>query len=124
MVPYDTRIDVFVSLPVPLHGRHMYTALVGEGTPAHIRLVGIWDHIGDLGDVTGYLPDPCQLIFGDTHLKIHFQSDSRNYRAQVCVTAPLTPPVYGSLDMLSSQLQKYKGVCHRTFRVVVHVSPY
>ena len=113
---------MLVGLTVSLHGRNMNASLVGECAAPDEGLMGLWVHVGDLGDGAGDLPQAGEPVTIDTARKALLQDQRRNDGTQVGVSAPLAPTVDGSLDVAATLLYEKKGVRYSTFGIVVHVS--
>src|ERR1035438_10568934 len=52
-------------------------------------------------------------------MHVHFQQNVGNYTNKVCIAAPLTNPIYSTLNMSNSRFYGSQRICHCKFTVVM-----
>ena len=105
---------------VDLDGGGVQPGLVREGGHAHVGLVGVRRHVGDLAD---RMRDPAHLRQAPIrqHLAALLQLQPRHDAEQVRVAAPLAVAVRGALHVGDARVHRRQGVGHRAGGVIVAV---
>ena len=93
---------MFIGYRIALYCLDMYPTLMGKSRPADIRLVFIMGQIGQFIDKTCCFMQFCKIL-SRLETAVHLQSQGRDDRSQVGITAPLAKTIHGSLDMGNSQ---------------------
>ncbi len=104
----------------PSGGRAVDAALVGEGRPAHVRLVVVGRDVDDLGHVAGHVGQLGQAA-GRDRLELGLEFEVGQDADQVGVAAALAVAVDGALDVPGAVHHRGQRVGHRQLRVVVAV---
>ena len=119
-IAHRFRVDVFVGPGVALHRGGVHAPLVGKGALAHVGLIAVGAHVGQLIDKAGEFAEALEVGLTEAiyaHLELQIGDDG----AEIGVAAALPHAVDGPLDLVAARLHRGQGVGHRQLGVVVGV---
>ncbi len=118
----ETWIQVLECSGVGLDARDMEAALVGEGVPADVGLVGIGRDVQELVDEVGRLGEEAHPL-GPDDVVAELQLQGAEDRDEVRVAAALAVAVHRALDERRAGVDGCERVGDPALEVVVGVDP-